>query len=94
MWKSQRLDGGCTYISGIELTQEVNYVKVGRGINWWFGDWTHVFTWCISRVKVVWIKPLQPKPDTIINATIYHMFYVQDIFPGVHFNNNYGIYNK
>jgi hypothetical protein len=67
-------------------------VKAGRGINRWFGDWTRVFTWCISGVKVVWIKPLQPKPDTI-NETIYHMF-MCDIFPGVHFNNNYGISNK
>jgi hypothetical protein len=110
MWKSQRLDGGCAYISGIEIARKL--------IMWR----TRVFTWSISGVKEVWIKPLQPKPD-VINAPfiIYLMWSILgvkevwikplqpkpdvinapfiiysmcDIFLGVYFNKNYGISNK
>jgi hypothetical protein len=67
-------------------------VKADRGKLPWFLSWTRVFTWSISGVKAVWIKPLQPKPD-VINAP-FIICLMCDIFPGVHFNNNYGISNK
>jgi hypothetical protein len=67
-------------------------VKAGEGKLLWFLSWTRVFTWSISGVKVVWIKPLQPKMD-VINAP-FIICLMCDIFPGVHFNNNYGISNK
>jgi hypothetical protein len=64
-------------------------VKVGRG---WFLSWTRVFTWSISGVNAVWIKSLQSKPN-VINAP-FIICLMCGIFPGVHFNNNYGISNK
>jgi hypothetical protein len=67
-------------------------VKAGRGKLPWFIWWTRVFTWSTSEVKAVWIKPLQPKPD-VINAP-FIICLMCDIFPGVHFNNKYGISNK
>jgi hypothetical protein len=67
-------------------------VKAGRGILPWFLSWTRVFTWSTSEVKEVWIKPLQPMPD-IINAPLIICF-MCGIFPGVHFNKDYGISNK
>jgi hypothetical protein len=57
---------------GNRINAEVNDVKARRYINHWFlvGE-TCPYVVNIG-VKVVWSKPLHPKPG-IINATIYHM---------------------